>query len=168
MQNLDVISVNIWQILISLANLAILFLLVKKLFYKPVKKVLEKREEEINVHYSAAKQAEDDAMKSKKQYEEALSGAAAEADGIIKDAAEKAKRRSETIIDDAEQKADRILRQAEQDVALERSKATDSIKREIVEVSSALSEKLLDREINADDHKALIDSFIEEIGDGNE
>ncbi len=168
MQNLDVISVNLWQILISLANLAILFLLVKKLFYKPVKKILEKREEEINVHYSAAKQAEDDAIMSKKQYEEALSGAAAKADGIIKDAAEKAKRRSETIIDDAEQKADRILRQAEQDIALERFKATDSIKREIVEVSSALSEKLLDREINADDHKALIDSFIEEIGDGNE
>ena len=42
MQNLDVISVNLWQILISLANLAILFLLVKKLFYKPVKKILEK------------------------------------------------------------------------------------------------------------------------------
>lgn len=168
MQTLDVISVNIWQILISLANLAILFFLVKKLFYKPVKKVLKAREDEINVHYSAAEQAESEAKKSKQQYEEALSGAAAEADGIIKDAAEKAKRRSDTIIDDAEQKAQRIVRQAEQDAALERSRATDSIKREIVEVSSALSEKLLEREINTGDHKALIDSFIEEIGDGNE
>ncbi len=168
MQTLDVISVNLWQILISLANLAILFFLVKKLFYKPVKKILEKREEEINVHYSAAKQAESEAIDSKNKYESALSGAKAEADEIIKDAAEKAKRRSETIIDDAEAKADRILRQAEQDAELERFKATDSIKREIIEVSSALSEKLLDREINADDHKALIDSFIEEIGDGNE
>lgn len=168
MQTLDVISVNLWQILISLANLAILFFLVKKLFYKPVKKILAKREEEINVHYSAAQQAESDALNSKKQYEEALSGASAEADSIIKDAAQKAKRRSDTIIDDAEQKAERIVRQAQQDAALERFKATDSIKREIVEVSSALSEKLLDREINADDHKALIDSFIEEIGEGNE
>ena len=86
MQNLDVISVNLWQILISLANLAILFLLVKKLFYKPVKKVLEKREEEINVHYSAAKQAESEAIDSKNKYESALSGAKAEADEIIKDA----------------------------------------------------------------------------------
>lgn len=168
MQNLDVISVNIWQILISLANLAILFLLVKKLFYKPVKKILKEREDEINVHYSVATQAESDALKSKQEYEEALSGAKAEADDIIKNAAEKAKRRSETIIDDAEQKAERIVRQAEQDAALERSKATDSIKREIVEVSSALSAKLIEREINTNDHKALIDSFIEEIGDGNE
>ena len=168
MQTLDVISVNIWQILISLANLAILFFLVKKLFYKPVKKILKAREDEINVHYSAAQQAESEAMKSKEQYEEALSTAATEADGIIKDAAEKAKRRSDTIIDDANEKAERILRQAEQDAALQRSKATDSIKREIVEVSSALSSKLIEREINTDDHKALIDSFIEEIGEDNE
>ena len=168
MQTLDVISVNIWQILISLANLVILFLLVKKLFYRPVKKILKAREDEINLQYSSAKQAESEAMKSKQQYEEALSTAAAEADGIIKDAAEKAKRRSDTIIDDANEKAERILRQAEQDAALERSKATDSIKREIVEVSSALSAKLIEREINPDDHKALIDSFIEEIGEDNE
>ena len=168
MQTLDVISVNIWQILISLANLVILFLLVKKLFYRPVKKILKAREDEINLQYSSAKQAESEAMKSKQQYEEALSTAAAEADGIIKDAAEKAKRRSDTIIDDANEKAERILRQAEQDAALQRSKATDSIKREIVEVSSALSAKLIEREINPDDHKALIDSFIEEIGEDNE
>ena len=168
MQNLDVISVNLWQILISLANLAILFFLVKKLFYKPVKKILKQREDEINVHYSTAKQAESDALKSKAQYEEALSSAQTEADDIIKDAAEKAKRRSDTIIDDASEKANRILRQAEQDAALERQKAADRIKKESVEVSSALSEKLIEREINTADHKALIDSFIEEIGDGDE
>ena len=168
MGNLEVISVNLWQILLSLANLLIMFLLMKKFLYKPVKKVLKQREDEINIHYSAAEQAESDALKSKTEYEEALSGAKAEADGIIKDAAEKAKRRSDTIIDEAEQKANRIIRQAEQDAVLEREKAADSIKREIVEVSSALSEKLIEREINADDHKALIDSFIEEIGEGNE
>lgn len=168
MQTLDVISVNIWQILISLANLTILFLLVKKFLYKPVKKVLEQRINEIDSHYDAAKQAEDEALKNKQQYEEALLGAKDEADSIIKAAAEKAMRRSETLTAEAEEKASRILRQAEQDAALEREKAADSIKKEIVEVSSALSKKLIEREINTDDHKALIDSFIEEIGEDNE
>ena len=48
MQTLDVISVNIWQIVISLANLALLFLLLKKFLYQPVKRMLAKREEEMN------------------------------------------------------------------------------------------------------------------------
>ena len=47
MQSLDVISVNIWQILASLANLVLLFLMVKKFLYKPVKKMLEQRQNAI-------------------------------------------------------------------------------------------------------------------------
>ena len=43
-QSLDVISVNFWQILISLANLTILFLILKKFLYKPVTKVLTDRQ----------------------------------------------------------------------------------------------------------------------------
>ena len=42
MQSLEVISVNIWHILISLCNLLILFLIVKRFLFKPVKKALEK------------------------------------------------------------------------------------------------------------------------------
>ena len=51
---------------------------------------------------------------------------------------------------------------------LERKKATEGIKREIVDVSSAIAEKMLEREVNENDHRALIDSFIEKIGDGDE
>ena len=39
--------------------------------------------------------------------------------------------------------------------------------KEIVEVSSLLTEKMLEREVSADDHKRFIDSFIEGIGDEN-
>ena len=43
MQTLDVISVNLWQILASLLNLVLLFLIVKHFFYKPVRKMLDER-----------------------------------------------------------------------------------------------------------------------------
>ena len=43
--------------------------------------------------------------------------------------------------------------------------AKESIKKEIVEVSSLLTEKMLQREVSMDDHKQFIDSFIESIGD---
>ena len=72
------------------------------------------------------------------------------------------------LIAEAQMRADGIIRAAETEAELERKKAADGIKREIVEVSGALTEKLLEREINTDDHRVLIDSFIEEIGDGNE
>ncbi len=168
MQNLDVISVNLWQILISLANLVLLFLILKKFLFKPVKNILEKRKSEIDEHYSAAEKAEKDAESSRNQWEEKLSGANAEATAIVQNAADKAKERADTIVSQAHDKAEGIIRTARTEAELERKKATDGIKREIVEVSSALSEKLLEREINTEDHKKLIDSFIEDIGDTND
>ena len=42
MNNLDVISLNIWQIIISLLNLVILFFLFRKFLFEPVKKVIAK------------------------------------------------------------------------------------------------------------------------------
>lgn len=165
MQTLDVISVNLWQIFVSLANLSLLFIIVKVFLYKPVKKMLETRQSAIDGEYEAAKQANEQAVANKNAYEEKLSSAKAEAENVIKSAVDVASAREKEIIADAKVKADGIVRQAESEALLERKKAEDSIKKEIVEVSSMLAEKMLEREVSVEDHKRFIDSFIEGIGD---
>ncbi|MBE6787951.1 MAG: F0F1 ATP synthase subunit B [Ruminococcaceae bacterium] len=165
MQNLDIISVNLWQILISLANLTILFLLLKKFLYKPVTKMLEERRAQIDSQYADAENASNSAKAKEAELTERLSGAKVEAESIVKEAAEAARARGDKIVEDAKVSADGIIRQAELDAELQRKKATENIKEQIVEVSTALAEKMLEREINPDDHKALIDDFINKLGD---
>ena len=168
MQSLDIISVNRWQILISLANLLILFVIIKKFLFKPVKQVMDQRQNEIDARYAAAEEAQSVADEHRKDWEDKLSTADAQADAILQSAAENAKYRGEKLISEAEARADGIIRAAQPEAELERKKATEGIKNEIVEVSEALTEKLLEREINTQDHRRLIDSFIEDIGDGND
>ena len=165
MQSLDVISINIWHILISLCNLVILFLIVKKFLFKPVKNLLASRQAELDHQYAAADDAKRQAMESKDAWEQKLRGAEAEANAIITDATDVAKRRAEQIVSDATDKAERIVSRAEEEAILERKKATEGMKREIVDVSAAIAEKMLEREVNEEDHRAMIDSFIEQIGD---
>lgn len=165
MQTLDVISINLWQMLASLGNLALLFWIVKKFLYKPVMKMLAQRQATIEGDYEAARTAREQALSDKQAYEEKLSGARSEAERMIKSAADTATLREREILAGAKSRADGILRQAEADAALERRKAEEGIKREIVEVSSLLAEKLLEREVSQADHKRFIDSFIESIGD---
>ena len=62
MQTLDVISVNLWQILASLGNLCLLFWIIKRFLYKPVKNILAKREGELEQQYVAAAEAEAEAL----------------------------------------------------------------------------------------------------------
>ena len=165
MQDLDIISVNIWHIVISLANLVILFLILKKLLFKPVKKIVDKRQKEIESEYKKAEktQAEADAIKA--EWEGKMATAEAEADKIISDAVERADSRNEVMLYESREKADQIIRKAKADIERERKDARETIKKEIVDVSEALSEQIIGREINMDDHRDLIDKAIDKIGE---
>ena len=165
MQSLDIVSVNLWQILISLANLLLLFLIMKRFLYMPVKNTLAKRQSDLEEKYSSAEKAELEANSNKEKWEEKLKTADQKADSLIQEAALTAETRGNKIIADAKEKADGIIRQAELDAELQLKKAEAGIKTEIVNVSALLTEKMLGREINTDDHRTLIDSVIEKIGD---
>ena len=168
MQTLDVVSVNVWQILISLINLVLMFLIIKHFFYKKVKNMLDTRQREVDERYEQADQAKAKALADKQRYEEKLSEAKLEADGIIQSAVSTADFRQKEIVEAAHEQAQTILKTAKEDAALELKKAQSTIKGEIVDVSAKLTEKILGREITAQDHASLVDSFIDELGDGDE
>ena len=156
-QSLDVVSVNLWQMLISICNLLIIFLIIKKILFKPVKAAMDKRQAAVDKQYDDAAKAKSDAESSRSAWEAKLATADDTADGIIRDAEKSAKLRGENVIADAKEKADDIIRRAEKD-----------IKKEIADVSVALTGKLLEKEISEDDQRRLIDSFIGEIGENND
>ena len=119
-------------------------------------------------HFANAENAEKAANTAKQSYEQKLADADAEASDIIKAARKKAERKSDKIVASAKSKADDILRQAQNDASLEKKKAESEIRHEITEVSTMLTEKLLEREISSADHRDFINSFIEKIGDDND
>ena len=80
-------------------------------------------------------------------------------------AVDEAKRSGERIVAEARIKADGMIRQAESQIELSQKKAEAEIKREIADVSTKLAEKLIERELDADAHRELIDSFIDKMGD---
>lgn len=163
MQTLDVISVNIWQILVSLLNLVVLFLLFRRFLFRPVLKVLDERKADIDSDYDKAREAREEAENSRKQYESAIGKAEEDAAKIMADAAKNAERRGNELISEAREKAGEIRKQAENDAVLEKKRAEEDIRREIAQVSEQLASKLLGREVKAQDHQNMIDSFLQEI-----
>ena len=142
MPTLDVISVNIWSILISLCNLLILFFIIKKFLYKPVRS------------------AEQDRL----TYSQKLEHADSECDALLKSAKENADRRGSEIISDAQSQAADIMRRANAEIELEKQKAADGMRRRIADISVNVAEKLLARSVDGSEHRRLIDSAIDEIG----
>ena len=165
MQSLEVISVNLWLMLISLANLGLLYLMIKRFLYKPVLNVIAKRKAAIEAEYREAEEARTSATRSREAYAQKLAGAQAEADSMIQSATMTANRRGDRIVEDARERADGIIHQAQVEAELEKKKAQETIRQEIADVSATLTEKLLGREMSGGDHRKMIDAFLDEIGE---
>ena len=165
MQNLDIISINIWQVVISLANLVILFLILKKFLFEPVKKIKAQRENEIETQYKKAEKAAREANELKAGWEDKIATADQKADEIINEAVERANERNEIMLYESREKADQIIRKAKADIERDRREARETIKKEIVDVSQVISEQIIRREINMDDHRDLIDDAIDKMGE---
>ena len=112
MQPSEIISVNLWQILVSLLNLVILFLIIKKFLYQPVKNVLKSRQDKIDEKNNKADEYLSQAEQSKTELEAKLNDAENQADEILNEATVNAIRRKEKIIAEAREEADAIIRQA--------------------------------------------------------
>lgn len=165
MQNLDIISINIWQVVISLANLVILFLILKKFLFEPVKKIKAQRENEIETQYKKAEKARKEADNLKAGWEDKITTADQKADEIISEAVERANERNEIMLYESREKADQIIRKAKADIERDRREARETIKKEIIDVSQVISEQIIGREINMDDHRDLIDDAIDKLGE---
>ena len=165
MQSQDIINVNIWLILISLCNLVILFLILKKFLFKPVKKVLDERQAEYDAKFAEAEDKLAEANEVKEQLEQKYAMADGEVDRIIKEAKDNAQRRGDSIVAEAKDKAGIIVRNAEAEADLKKRKAEETIKDEIADVSVEIAEKIIGREVSEDDHRRLMSDFIDKIGE---
>ena len=163
----EFISITPWTIIFQICNLLILFTLIRKLLFKRVMAVLDKRQQEIDGIYDAADKAKDDADQMKEEYTRKMSNARAEADMLVKNATETGQPRGDAIAQEARGEATRVQQKAESDIEQERRKAYSELVGEISGMAVDIAGRMVEREINADDHKELVDEFIKKAGEAS-
>jgi F-type H+-transporting ATPase subunit b len=165
LQTLDIISVNIWQILISLANLLIMYLILKKFLFGPVQKLLATRKQQVEDLYSEAQQKLDGAETMRSQYEEKLASARDEADSIVRTAQQTAQRRSDAMVADAQQQASHLKQKAEAEIVQEKKQMLSGVRSEISDIAVEIASKIVGREVRKEDHESFVDDFIRNVGE---
>lgn len=160
------IGVNFWTALFILLNTIALFLVLKKFLFVPVKNMIDSRQQEIDGMYRDANAAKADAQALQSEYQQKLSAAQATSERIVKEAVARGQSREDEIIRQANLEASAILDKAAADIAQEKKKAINDAKDEISGIAMAIAGKVVGRELTDGDQSALIDHFIEELGDG--
>ena len=159
------ISFNTWTALFILLNTVTMFLVLKKFLFKPVMKMIQDRQQEIDDMYADAKNAKDSAEMMQSEYAQKLSDATQTGERIVKEAVARGQSREEEIIREANAQADAIRSKAAADIDREKRKAVNDAKDEICIIALDIAGKVVGRELKQQDQAQLVDSFIAELGD---
>ena len=161
------VGVNPWTALFTFCNMLITFAVLKHFLFKPVKQMIDDRQQEIDQMYADAAAAKQQAAALEQEYQAHLTGIKQEQENMLREATARAQKREEEIINAAQAEAQSLRQAAEADMAQERKKAVNDLKNEIGGMAVEIASKVVERKINKADHQALIDEFIRNVGDAS-
>ena len=158
------VGVNPWTALFTFCNMLITFAVLKKFLFKPVKQMIDDRQQEIDTMYADADAAKQKAADLEKEYADHLQSIKDERDAMLREATARAQKREEEIVNEANQKAAEIKARAEENIERDKQRAVNDIKDEISDIVIMAASKVVEKEISAKDNEAIIADFLQNVG----
>ena len=156
------LQLDVWNVLFTIINLLILFVLMRIFLYKPVQKIIAKRQEEADRQFgeAAAKQSEAEELKTK--YQAVLSDAENEKKKVVSEARKTADEEYQRIV--AHKTAAQIKDDAEAEAVMQKEQILKKAEKEIADMVVDAAAKVVAGN-SADANSALYDTFLNKAGD---
>lgn len=145
----------------------ILFVILSKLAFPALGRVLDDRAAAIEGKMEEAETKLVEAEQARRSYEASLDDARGEANRIIEDAKTAAEQVRRDVIAKAEAEAASILERANADIAAERDRALQELRTQVGALSVELASRIVERELDVSTHDTLVDEYIERLSSHN-
>ena len=147
-------------------SMLVLFTALSYLLFNPVRDMLEKRKQRVVDDQETAKREKAEAIAFKEEYDLKLKQVEIEAEAILSVARKKAKQNEMKIVADAKEEAARIIARANTEIELEKKRALDDMKQEMISIAAMMAEKVVAASIDTNVQESLIDETLKEMGEG--
>lgn len=155
------------NLLWTVVNVLILFLLLRKFLYKPVMNVIAQRQKQIDDAIAAAETSKQDAAAALTSAEGKLRNVDAEATARREAYEQQAEKEKQQLLADAQKQADAIVAEGKAAAEAERQHKLREADAQTTALARAMCEKLLERNLTAQDDARLLDDLLEKAGAGN-
>jgi F-type H+-transporting ATPase subunit b len=153
------------EIIVGVIAFVVVFGFIWKVASPALNEMLENRQKAIKSDLEAAQAEKAEAASLKEDYAAQLSGAREEATRIVEDARQDGESARADIVARAEGEAEAIKTRAQQELVSERERTVGAMRREVAGLSIDVAEKLVGRNLDRDGQQALVEQFIDELGD---
>jgi len=155
--------VHINQLIAHVLSFIVFFFLVRGAFISIIYPPMKERRERIRAEYERIEQEKAGVAGLKQQYENHLKQIEAESRERIQSAVTEGQRVAAEIREVARKEAQEMITRAREEIALERDKATVTLRNEVVELAVEIAGKVVREELTAAKHKKLVDGFLAEV-----
>ncbi|CJB71624.1 proton-translocating ATPase%2C F0 sector%2C subunit b [Streptococcus pneumoniae] len=143
----------------------LLLVLIKKFAWSNITGIFEERAEKIASDIDRAEEARQKAEVLAQKREDELAGSRKEAKTIIENAKETAEQSKANILADAKLEAGHLKEKANQEITQNKVEALQSVKGEVADLTISLAGKIISQNLDSHAHKALIDQYIDQLGE---
>jgi F-type H+-transporting ATPase subunit b len=130
-------------------------------------RTLDQRREKIQDQIEEAEAARAEGERLRRQYEEQLADARAQANTIIDEARAQAERLRSEELARAQAEAQQILARAREDAEADRGRLVQELRSQVATLSVELAGRIVQRELDPDRHRELVDQYINELSGMN-
>lgn len=153
------------NLVFTIINLLILYFIIAKFLFKPVKNILAQRQAEIDKQYADAKAAENQAMELKQQYELSVKRAEAEQTEALNEARSKAGEEYDRIVAGAHAEAEQIVGSAKEAARQEQEKSIRQAKEQIADLVVEAASKVVASGQGSAADRELYNKFLAKTGE---
>ncbi|MBT2732502.1 F0F1 ATP synthase subunit B [Carnobacterium sp. ISL-102] len=154
--------------IVTLVSFLLLMLALKKVAWKPLMAMMEKREQLIARNIDDAEAKKLDAERLLKEQQQQLEDTRNNSSAVIEKARDSADKMEREQLATAKVEIARLKEEARKAIELERKQALLSAQNDISRLSLDIAEKLIGKELSNEGHAELIEEYIERLANSNE
>ncbi len=143
----------------------VLFLVLRHFLFGPVTDILDSRSEEVVSNLEESTKEKKEAQAVKAEYELKLEDAKGEAREIVESSKKRSEQLKEEILQEAREEAQKVSEKAMLDIEREKQVMLASLKSEVVDIAMLAANKVVEKDLDPNTHKVMIDQFIDEVGE---
>ena len=155
------------NLLYTVVNVLVLFLLLRKFLYKPVADIIAQRQKLVDENLAAAETSKKEAAYAMNAAQEKLRNVDNEAAARREAYEKQAETEKQQLLADARKQADAIVAAGKVSAEAECQSKLREADAQTTALARAMCEKLLARNLTAQDDARLLDDLLEKAGAGN-
>ena len=159
-------GVDVWKLLFQVLNFLLLLWLLNRYLFKPVLARLDERQTRIQKGLEDAEAAARDRELARAEREAAVAEARKEAQAMIARATKIAEDSRNEIVAEARAEAEKVSVRAREEITAEKEKAMAELRAQVADLAVLAAGRVIDRSLDPQAHRALVEQFLAEGGDG--